>query len=78
MRSPALVSFKDELMSRILAGGDAAATCTEALFTDSRLRVFRGTPGRQTGLVADEILLFGDNSSKIKATFNPAEGKQSL
>ena len=53
-------------MSRILAGGDAAATCTEALFTDSRLRVFRGTPGRQTGLVADEILLFGDNSSKIK------------
>jgi hypothetical protein len=52
-------------MSRILAAGDVAAICTEAQFTDSRLRVLRGTLARQTGLVAEHILLFGDNSSKI-------------
>jgi hypothetical protein len=53
-------------MSRILAARDVHATCPKARFTDSRLRVSRGIPTHQTGSQCSNILLFDDDSSKIK------------
>jgi hypothetical protein len=61
-----LVRFKEEATSKILAAGDVAAICPKAQFTDSRLRVLQGTPARPTEPSRSNILLFVDNSSKMR------------
>jgi hypothetical protein len=57
--SPTLVSFKDELTTRILTARDVAATCPKARFTDSRLHGFWGIPERQTSPVTQQYFTFG-------------------